>query len=749
MKSKNLKVVNLDCPMCAGKLETSLKNINGLSNVNVDFLLQKVSFDYDALSVLEEALALINSFEEVKVLSDISSIKIKYKKVINSDFEELEYELADFESVTNINIGKKDITFFLSDESDLEDVKRIVSKYVVIKNDLNVEFILLLSSLFVFVFTFVLNSIFESIIIEFVGYSIVVLLSGYPVFYNTIKSIKKLQFFDENFLMSIAVIGAIMISIFTDNNQMIEAALVMVLYQIGESLQTRAVNISRGNISNLIKNNSNKVTVIKNGVEVKVSPKSVSVGDIILIKPGDMVLLDSVVVSGKADFDTKSITGEANPKYLTTDDELLSGYISVNGLIKAKVTKVYAESTLSKVQKLVESSISNKAKPEKFITKFARIYTPIVCFVALVIAFGIPFIDKFLLSGSYNFSTWIIKALTVLVISCPCALVISVPLTYFNAIGTSAKNQVLIKGAQHLDTLSNVDVFLFDKTGTLTTGEFDIVEVNSNDKEELYEVLSALEANSNHKVASSIKKYKSHYTATNVKEISGCGMVGYINSKLALSGNKKLMDQYGITVEEYNGNNTVIYVSFDDKYLGYVELSDTLKDNAPKFLNDLKRLGIKKEVLLTGDNDSRATEFSKELDLDEVYSNLLPVEKLEIANKFKEDFKVAYVGDGINDTPVMSSVDCSFSMGKLGSDYCVEVSDFVVMEDNLNKISDTLKIAKKTKRIVLENIIGSIVIKVILMVLGFLGFVPLWLAVFGDVGVMLIAIINSLRVKKY
>ena len=565
------------------------------------------------------------------------------------------------------------------------------------------------------------------------------MIVGYKVLINTVKNIAKGRIFDENFLMTLASIGAMCI------NEFIEASAVMLLYQIGEFLQDVAVNSSRKEIVSLVDLKVEEANLIENDKVSKVKSESLKIGDIIQINNGDKVPVDALIIDGSSSFDTKSITGEAMYKEFKEGDEIYSSYINTGKVVKAKVVRSYENSAVSKILSLVENSSENKAQEEKFITKFAKIYTPIVCIIAVIIGLIVPLIIGFV-SGNWDglFRDYLYRALILLVISCPCALVISVPLTYFGGIGASAKKGILVKGATFLDTLSKANVIAFDKTGTLTEGNFKVVEFTS---QEALDIAVSLEKSSSHPLAKAFNEYDSKIKFDEVEEKSGHGLIGKLNKDTYLVGNKKLLNLYNVKFEEVNSVSTIIYVAKNDKLIGYITLDDTLKEGAKESLEELRKLGVNNQVMLSGDNQAKVDKVANELSLSAGYGNLLPEEKLEKALELKKQGTLLYVGDGINDTPVMVSSDCSFSMGKLGSDAALEASDIVLVNDDLKSIPNSIKIAKKTKKIVMENIIFSIVCKVLFMVLGILNVIPLFVAVFADVGVMLIAVFNSLRMR--
>ena len=577
------------------------------------------------------------------------------------------------------------------------------------------------------------------------------LLIGGEVVLTAIKNIAKGQVFDENFLMTVATIGAFTI------NQYPEAVAVMLFYEIGETIQGYAVNKSRSSISSLMDIRADYANIIINGKEKKVSPETVKFEDVILVKPGEKVPLDGVVIEGESFIDTSALTGESVPRKIVPNDEILSGGINTSGLLKVKVTKKFGESTVSRILEMVENAASKKADTEKFITKFAKVYTPIVVVLAILIAV-IPsiFIKDAL------FSTWLYRSLVFLVVSCPCALVVSVPLGFFAGIGGASKKGVLVKGSNYLELLKDLETVVFDKTGTLTEGVFSVTEINTNgiDKEKLIEVAAMAESFSNHPIAISIiKEYGKEIDKEVIKEykeISGRGIKAVINNEEVLVGNSKLMNEFNILYNEVDSIGTVVYCAINGEFKGSIVISDKIKENAVEALINLKKAGVKKTVMLTGDKKEVGEYVAKKLNMDKVYTELLPdgkVEKVEELLKQKsEKGKLVFVGDGINDAPVLTISDIGVAMGGLGSDAAIEAADIVIMTDETSKISKAINLSKKTMRIVRENIIFAIFVKIAVLVLTAFGASTMWEAVFADVGVSVIAIINALRmlnIKKF
>lgn len=570
------------------------------------------------------------------------------------------------------------------------------------------------------------------------------LLIGGEVVLTAIKNIAKGQVFDENFLMTVATIGAFTI------NQYPEAVAVMLFYEIGETIQGYAVNKSRSSISSLMDIRADYANLIINGKEKKVSPETVKVEDVILVKPGEKVPLDGVVIEGESFIDTSVLTGESVPRKIVPNDEILSGGINTSGLLKVKVTKKFGESTVSRILEMVENAASKKADTEKFITKFAKVYTPIVVVLAILIAV-IPsiFIKDAL------FSTWLYRALVFLVVSCPCALVVSVPLGFFAGIGGASKKGVLVKGSNYLELLKDLETVVFDKTGTLTEGVFSVTEINTNgiDKEKLIEVAAMAESFSNHPIAISIiKEYGKEIdkeVIKDYKEILGRGIKAVINNEEVLVGNSKLMNEFNILYNEVDSIGTVVYCAINGEFKGSIVISDKIKENAAEALINLKKAGVKKTVMLTGDNKKTAYKVGEKINIDEVHSELLPLDKVreveELLKRSNKNGKLAFVGDGVNDAPVLARADIGIAMGGIGSDAAIEAADIVLMKDDINALVDAINISKKTNKILWQNIVFALGIKILVMVLGTFGIANMWTAVFADVGVTIIAIINSTR----
>ena len=571
-------------------------------------------------------------------------------------------------------------------------------------------------------------------------------IAGYDILIKALKNIIKGKVFDENFLMGIATLGAIGIKEYP------EAVMVMVLYQIGEYLQDKAVEKSQNSITELMDIRPDYANLEKDEDLTKISPYEVKIGNTIIVKTGEKIPLDGIIINGTATLDTSALTGESRPREAKIGDEAISGCINTNGLLKIRVTKEYGQSTVSKILDLVENASSKKTKTENFITKFAKIYTPVVVLAALFLAILPP-----LIFGS-NFSVWINRALTFLVISCPCALVISVPLGFFAGIGGASKCGILVKGSSYLELLSKPETIVFDKTGTLTQGCFKVVKIVQQEdttKEELLELTAYAESYSNHPIALSIKKaYDKNIDKNRISEISeiaGNGVRAEINGCSILVGNENLLKNHNISYQKANETGTIVYTAKNSKFLGYIVISDKLKEDAQKAIMELKKLKLQ-TVMLTGDTEDSGLTVAKELNIDKAYTQLLPIDKVDkIEDIIEEKTKtksVIFVGDGINDAPVLTRADVGIAMGGLGSDAAIEAADVVIMDDKPTKVATAIKIAKQTLTIVKENIAFALGIKVLFLILGAFGFVTMWGAVFADVGVTLIAVLNSLRALK-
>lgn len=588
--------------------------------------------------------------------------------------------------------------------------------------------------------------------VEFVLFLVPYLIIGYDILKKAIKGIAKGQVFDENFLMAVATIGAVALGDFA------EGAAVMLFYQIGELFQSVAVGKSRRNITSLMDIRPDYANVEVDGKLEKVDPDDVEIGTEIIVNPGEKVPIDGVVVSGESTLNTSALTGESVPRSVKIGDEIISGCINLTGVLRIKTSKEFGDSTVSKILDLVENSSMKKSKSENFITKFARYYTPAVCGGALVLAV-LPPIIRMIMGESAMWGDWITRALTFLVISCPCALVISIPLSFFAGIGCASANGVLVKGSNYLEALSDTQYIVFDKTGTLTKGVFEVTgiyPVNGFDESTIVGLASYAESASNHPISISLKKYFGKEikrdSVSDIEEIAGHGVSAVVNGHKVYAGNIKLMHKENILVDAEHNEETVVYVSCDGVYAGCIVISDVVKDNSKKAISSLKKSGIDKTVMLTGDSKETAKRVAENLGIDEYHAELLPVDKVEWVEKLLGEKspkkKLAFVGDGINDAPVLSRADIGIAMGALGSDAAIEAADIVLMDDDPSKIALARKISVHTLKIVKENIWFALVVKAVCLVLGALGIANMWIAIFADVGVMVLAVLNAIRALK-
>ncbi|MBU1389106.1 MAG: cadmium-translocating P-type ATPase [Proteobacteria bacterium] len=700
---KTFTLRGLGCANCAAKIELEITNLSGVKSATVDFVSQnltiKANHKQDLNGIVKKATAIVKKIEpDIKIIPTEESTNKKVKNSHNDKDGSNKKEI--------IRLGISGAFFAAGLALNLPNWMELT--------------------------------------VFLISYTI----SGGRIVLKAIKNIMRGQVFDENFLMSIATIGAFFIGEYP------EGVAVMLFFQVGEFFQELAVNRSRRSISALMDIRPDFAN-LKVGDDIKkVSPEDISIGDFIVVKPGEKVPLDGNVTKGSSMVDTSALTGESLPREIEAGDEILSGFINKNGFLTIEVTKEFGESTVAKILELVQNASSRKAPTENFITKFARYYTPIVVFIAVFLAIVPPLV----VSGA-TFSDWIYRALVFLVISCPCALVVSIPLGFFGGIGGASRSGVLVKGSNYLEALNNVETVIFDKTGTLTKGVFDVTEIrpqNNYSKEELIEYASYAESYSNHPIAVSISKfYEKEIDKSkieNYEEISGHGVKVKVEGVEVLAGNIKLMQKENIKVGKVKSVGTVIYVALDNMYAGYIVISDKIKDDSASAIKALKELGVKKIVMLTGDVKSVGETVGKQLGLDEVYSELLPaekVEKLELLDKQKSQRgKLIFVGDGINDAPVLARSDIGIAMGGLGSDAAIEAADVVIMTDEPSKIATGINIAKRTRVIVWQNIILAMGVKLMFLSLGASGLATLWEAVFADVGVTVIAVINAMRAMK-
>ena len=574
------------------------------------------------------------------------------------------------------------------------------------------------------------------------------LVIGYDILQKAFKGIRNKQVFDENFLMAVATVGAILLGDYS------EGVAVMLFYQIGELFQSYAVGKSRRNISELMDIRPDYANIEVDGKLEQIDPDEVEIGTVIVVQPGEKVPIDGVIIDGVSTLNTSALTGESLPRDAKAGDEVISGCINMTGVLKIRTIREFGESTVSKILELVENSSSRKSKSENFISKFAKYYTPAVCYGALALAF-IPPIVLLIMGKTAMWGDWIYRALTFLVISCPCALVISIPLSFFAGIGGASNQGVLVKGSNYLETLAQTSYVVFDKTGTMTQGVFEVSGVHQNEisDEKLLEYAALAECSSSHPISKSLQKAYGkpidRNRVTNIEEISGNGVTAKVDGISVAAGNAKLMKRLGISYQECHHVGTVIHMAVDGRYEGHILISDILKPHAKEAIAELKKAGIKKTVMLTGDSKRVADQVAKELGIEEVYSELLPADKVskveELLHQKSEKEKLAFVGDGINDAPVLSRADIGIAMGALGSDAAIEAADIVLMDDDPLKISKAIKIARKCIHIVYENIYFAIGIKILCLILGALGIANMWMAIFADVGVMIIAVLNAIR----
>lgn len=714
-----LSLIGLDCANCANKIEAKLNSLEDIKEVNLNFSFGTLMVELIEPKEIDELKSqiedIVHSFEpDVKVEN-----YNKDKKKINNNSCGCHY---DHEANEHCHEEEHDH----SHSGSSKDVVRLIIGAVL----------------------FAAGIVFEDRqILGIVLFVVSYLVVGFDVLISALKNIGRGRVFDENFLMAIATVGAFGIGEYP------EAVAVMLFYQIGELFQGYAVNKSKKSISELMDIRSDYANLIVNGKEKKVDPEEVNINDTILVKPGERMPLDGIVLEGETTLDTSALTGESVPRNCIVGDEVLSGCINITGVIKVKVTKKYDDSTVARILELVENANSKKASTEKFITKFARIYTPIVVMLAVLVAIIPP-----LVISDASFSDWLYRALVFLVVSCPCALVVSVPLAIFAGIGAASKKGILIKGGNYLEALKDLDIVVFDKTGTLTKGIFEVSEIEEKNisKDEFIRLATYGESYSNHPIAKSIVKFYGKSIdkdlISNYKEISGNGISVTVDNKNILLGNEKLMKANNIDFEKSDAVGTVVHLVVNNEYKGYVIISDEVKETSIEAIRSLRKIGIKETVMLTGDNKIVADKIGRDIGVDKIYSELLPgdkVEKIEeILSKKKGEEKVAFVGDGINDAPVLARVDIGVAMGGMGSDAAIEAADVVLMKDDPLALVDAFKIAKRTNKILWQNIIFSLGIKILVLILGIFGIATIWEGVFADVGVTLIAVLNSMRALK-
>lgn len=591
-------------------------------------------------------------------------------------------------------------------------------------------------------------------LMRFFLYLIPYLIIGYDILIKAGKGVLNRQIFDENFLMTIATIGAMVIGI-SDSGDYVEAIAVMLFYQVGELFQSYAVGKSRRNISELMDIRPDYANIEKDSKLIQVDPDEVEIGTVITVQPGEKLPIDGVVIEGQSSLNTSALTGESLPRDVKRNDEVISGCINMTGVLKIRTTKEFGESTVSKILDLVENASSRKSKSENFISRFAKIYTPAVCICALALAIFLPLVNMLIFENPANWSVWIYRALTFLVASCPCGLVISIPLSFFAGIGGASNEGVLVKGSNYLETLSQTGYVVFDKTGTLTRGVFEVTAIHHNElpDDKLIEYAALAEIASSHPIAQSLQRAYGlaldRNRVSDVQEISGNGIISKVDEHLVAAGNDKLMKRLGIPYCECHHVGTIIHIAIDNKYAGHIVISDVIKPSSAKAISKLKKLGIQKTVMLTGDSKSVADQVASSIGLDTVYSELLPDDKVskveELLNSKPKKAKLAFVGDGINDAPVLSRADIGIAMGAIGSDAAIEAADIVLMDDDPLKIVKAIKISRKCLGIVHQNIVFAISVKILSLILVAFGAANMWIAIFADVGVMILAVLNAIR----
>lgn len=717
MKNIELVLNGLNCVNCAAKIEEKVKNKTEVNSATLNFVNKKLSFEVK------------ETFDEQNVLK----------------------EVIDIIDVTEPGL---DIRFFDGSKVDFDN-----SRNSGVKNEIKHEynsiedeggFKIVIAAIIFYALGLVFKKMNTSIYIYLIPLVVAYIIAGENVILSAIRNISRGQVFDENFLMMIATIGAIAIGEYP------EAVGVMIFYKIGEFMEEKAVNKSRKNIEGLMNIMPETANLVKSGNIVEVSPKKVNIGDIILVKVGEKVPLDGIVIKGESRFDTSAITGESVLRTIRKGDEIQSGIINKNAVVEVQVTKRFEDSTVSKILDMVENATSKKSYTENFITVFAKYYTPIVVVLAvLLVVFPPLFLQQ-------PFSKWFYRGLIFLVVSCPCALVISIPLSYFSGIGVLSRNGVLMKGSNYIEAMKNVDTVVMDKTGTLTKGVFKVSNINiaENIKDfDLMKYAYIAESRSIHPIAISIVEYfKNNYDEVSLtdiesyEEISAKGVKVIYSGDLILAGNSKLLSENGISFEEIDNSSTKVYISFNGIYQGCIEIADEIKEGTKDAIDELRSIGVDNIIMLTGDGEKTAKEFADKLGIKKYFANLLPnqkVERIESIMSAKDNKKVAFVGDGINDAPVIARADVGISMGGVGSDAAIEASDVVIMTDEISKIATSIKISRFTSRIAWQNIIFAIGIKVLIMILSIFGFANMWLAIFADVGVTFLAVLNSLRIMTH
>ncbi|NFM79487.1 cadmium-translocating P-type ATPase [Clostridium botulinum] len=738
---KKLLLKGLHCANCATKIERAVQKLNIIEKANYNFNNSTLIINLEEThkdSIIKTIQEIVDRIEPGVKVVDKENLK---RTVVHAPVKNSSNLKMQNNKEKNLKLDKKENSYEHNHDHshghshDGEDSDELEKKTL----------IRIISGVVLLILATVLKSK-ETLSIGLYLASYV--LIGGKVILSSIRNISKGQVFDENFLMAVATVAAIGVK------QYPEAVAVMLFYEVGEFLQDKAVNKSRKSITALMNIRPDYANLVRGEDIEVVSPEDINIDDIIMVKPGEKIPLDGIVVEGQSFVDTSAITGESLISEVSKDSNVLSGYINKNGVIKIKVTKTFGESTVSKILELTENASATKANTEKFITKFARYYTPVVVFAALALA-----VIPTLILKDPDISKWIYRAAVFLVVSCPCALVISIPLSFFAGIGGASKKGVLIKTGTALEALNDADTIVFDKTGTLTKGVFKVSKIDSEEgvnTEELIEYAAYVESYSNHPIAKSILKY---YEKTidnkrieGYEEIVARGVTAYIDGKKVYAGNNKLMEELNINYKKAQEDGVILYIALEDKYIGYIVINDEIKKDSKETIKSLKDIGIKKAAMLTGDRKSTANNIGTFLGMDEIYSELLPQEKVEkmqsLKSKTSKDGKIVFVGDGVNDAPVLAMSDIGVSMGGLGSDAAIEASDLVLMSDEPSKLVDAIKIARKTHKIVWQNIIIVLIIKFAVLALAVMGKSTMWMAVFADVGVALIAVINALRILK-
>ena len=749
MDKKEIRLVlsGLTCANCANKIETRVNNLEGVKEANLNFTTSTLTIESDGSKennqIIINAKEIINKLEpEVKVYNK-DEVKMDIKTI--NTCADGKCSLKNGKCKGN-HRGEHGHTSHEHHEHSHEEGHshghshdHSHSEPITLKDNWK-----LIIGAIIFIGATVLNKDSKLTILLFV---LSYLLIGGNVLLTAIKNIARGEVFDENFLMSVATLGAFFIGEYP------EGVAVMLFYEIGELFQSYAVNKSRKSITSLMNIRADYANVIRNEIEEKVNPESISIDEVIIVKPGERVPLDGVIIEGKSFVDTSALTGESVPREIIKGEEILAGFINTNGVLKIKVTKSFKESTVSRILELVENASNKKAPTEKFITKFARYYTPVVVFSAIALAVIPPLVIK-----DASFNEWLSRALIFLVVSCPCALVVSIPLGLFAGIGGASRKGILVKGGNYLEALKDVNTVVFDKTGTLTKGVFKVTEINNVniEKEELLRIAAISESLSNHPIAQSIiKEYGKTIDSKaliNYEEISGHGVKTSLEGSEVLIGNYKMMEKYNIDYNKVNSIGTIVHVAINNEYKGNIVISDEIKESSKGAIKALKEIGVSQTVMLTGDNKNVADKVAQLVGVDKVYSELLPGDKVEkveeIIKDNKSKGKVIFVGDGINDAPVLARADIGVAMGGIGSDAAIEAADVVLMKDDPEALVSAIKVARKTNKILWQNIIFALGVKILVMVLGAIGMANMWEAVFADVGVTLIAVINSTRCLK-